>query len=114
MGLAVLGVLQAAQHPGQLADPGALVQPHHAAGGDQAVVGLLHHQVVVRERGHLRQVGDHDHLRGAGQPGQPPADLHRGLAADPGVYLVEDERRHRVGTGEDHLDGQHDAGQLAA
>ncbi len=49
-----------------------------------------------------------------GQPGQPAADLDRGLAADPGVDLVEHEGRHRVGAGEHDLDGQHDPGQLAA
>ena len=64
--------------------------------GDRAVVGLPHHQVLVGERGHLRQVGDHDHLGAAGQPGQPAADLDRRPAADPGVDLVEHQRRHRV------------------
>ena len=35
--LAELGILQAAQHPGQLAGPAGLVEPDHAAGGDQAI-----------------------------------------------------------------------------
>ena len=68
----------------------------------------------VGERRDLRQVGDHDHLGQPGQPGQAPADLHRRPAADAGVDLIEHERRHRVGPGEDHLDGQHHPGQLAA
>ena len=48
------------------------------------------------------------------QRGQPAADLDRRLAADPGVDLVEDERRHRPGVGQGDLDGQHHPGQLAA
>ena len=68
----------------------------------------------VREGGDLRQVGDHDDLGAPGQPGEPPPDLHRGLPANPGVHLVEHERRHRVGAGEDDLDGEHHPGQLAA
>ena len=70
---------------------GLLHQPH-PAGGHRAARVLGHHQVPVGERGHLRQVGHHQHLVGAGQPGQPAADLHRRLAADAGVDLVEDQR----------------------
>ncbi len=62
MRLTELGVLKAREHAGQLAYPAGAVQPYHAAGRDQPVVGLLHHQVVVRERGDLRQVGDDDDL----------------------------------------------------
>ena len=59
-------------------------------------------------------MGDHEHLMVAGQPGQPPADLHGGAAADAGVDLVEHHRRHRIGPGEAYLQRQHDAGQFAA
>src|SRR5690348_10430934 len=111
---AELGILEARQHPGQLAHPALLVQAGHAAAGDRAVAGLLHHQVVVRERGHLGQVGDDDNLREPGQPGQPAADLDRRLAAHARVDLVEDEGRHRVRAGEYHLNGKHDPGQLPA
>ena len=75
---------------------------------------LCHHDVPVGERRDLGQVGDHEHLGGAGQRGEPAADLDRGLAADPGVDLVEDERRHRAGAGQRDLEGQHHPGQLAA
>ncbi len=75
---------------------------------------FAHHDVPVGERRDLGQVGDHHHLGGAGQHRQPAADLDRGLAADPGVDLVEDERRHRVGAGQHHLERQHHPGQLAA
>src|SRR5215470_15008994 len=109
---AELGVLETGQHPGQLAYPALVVQAGHTAADDRAVAGLLHHQVVVRERGHLGQVGDHDDLREPGQPGQPAADLDGRLAAHARVDLVEDEGRHRVRAGEDHLNGQHHTGQL--
>ena len=111
---AQIGVGQTGQHPGQLAGPLGVLDHADAAGGDRAAGVLGHHQVPVGERGHLRQVGDHEHLVVAGQPGQPPADLHRRLAADPGVDLVEDQRRRAAGAGEDHLDGEHHPGQLAA
>ena len=75
---------------------------------------LVDDDVPVGERRDLGQVGHHEHLVVAGQPGQPPADLHRGPAADAGVDLVEDHRRHRVGAGEAHLERQHDPRQLAA
>ena len=80
----------------------------------RAVLGLGHHQVPVGERRDLRQVGHDEHLRGLGQPGQPPADLDRRPATDPGVHLVEHEGRDRVDAGQDHLDRQHHPGQLAA
>ena len=77
-------------------------------------LGLAHHQVLVGEGGDLRQVGDDQDLGGPGQRGQPPADLDRRLAADAGVDLVEDQRRHRVGARQHDLDREHDPRQLAA
>ena len=72
------------------------------------------HEVHVGVGGDLRQVGDDDDLVGAGQPGQPPPDLHRGATADPGVDLVEDHRG-ALGRGRKHdFQRQHDPGQLAA
>src|SRR5215510_725318 len=61
-----LGVFEPGQHPGQLAHPARVVQPGDAAADHRAVAGLLDGQVGVRERGHLGQVGDHDHLGAAG------------------------------------------------
>jgi len=69
--------------------------------------------VPVGERGHLGQVGHHEHLVGPGQPGQPATDLHRRPAAHARVDLVEHQRRRATGAGEHHLDGQHHPGQLA-
>ena len=71
-------------------------------------------EVDVGVGGDLRQVRDDDDLVGACQPGQPPADLHRGATAHAGVDLVEDHRG-ALGRGrQHHLERQHDPGQLAA
>ena len=75
---------------------------------------LVDDDVPVGERGDLGQVGDDQHLPVARQPGQPATDLDRRPAADAGVDLVEDQRGHRVGAGQAHLQRQHDPGQLAA
>src|SRR5262249_55125862 len=66
--LAESGVLEAGQHPGQLADAAVVVQLDYSAHGNRAVAGLGDHQVVVGEGRDLGQVGHHDHL---GEPGQP-------------------------------------------
>ena len=102
------------QHPGQLGDPGAVVEHQHAAAGHRPVVALDDKQVAVGERRDLRQVRHDDDLVAAGQHRQAAAYLDRRLAADPGVDLVEDHQRHRVGAGEHHLDGQHHPRQLTA
>ena len=91
-----------------------LVQLPHAAAGHPAARRLVHHQVPVGEGRHLRQVGHDDHLVAARQPGQPAADLHRRPAADTGVHLVEDHRRHRIRVRQNHFERQHHPGQLAA
>ena len=62
MGLAELGVFQTRQHAGQLAYPAVVVEADHPAAGDRALAGLRDQQVVVGERGDLRQVGDDDDL----------------------------------------------------
>ena len=83
-------------------------------GGDRAVAGLLDHDVPVGVRRDLGQVGDHQHLgvRASWASRRPTSTAAR--AADPGVDLVEDERRHRAGAGQRHLERQHHPGQLAA
>ena len=104
----------AGEHPGELDDPRCVVEGHHPAARDGAVVGLDDEQMAVGEGGHLGKVGHHHDLVAAGQPGQPAPDLHGGSAADAGVDLVEDHQRDRVGAGEDDLDGQHDPRELTA
>ena len=57
VGDAEVGVGQAGEHPGQLAGPFDV--PHHAHTADRHRTGrvLVHHEMVVGERGDLRQVG---------------------------------------------------------
>ena len=92
-------------------------------GGDHAqivVIGIRRllgdHELRVRPRGDLRQVGDDDDLRAAGQPCQTFAQFDRGLATHAGVNLVEDEGL--VGTaarvGGHQLQGQHQSAQFTA
>ena len=50
---------------------------------------------VAGQRGDLRQVGDADHLAALAERAQPLADDAGGVAADPGVDLVEDQGRRR-------------------
>ena len=88
-------VLEAAEHPGQLAQPGLAVDQVDLGRGDRA-----------RSRSSPRRRGGRRTPRPAagGSPratwavrasaGEPPADLDRGPAADAGVDLVEDEARH--------------------
>src|SRR5439155_8997 len=75
-------------------------------GGDAGpcVGRLVDDQVGVGERRDLRQVGDDDDLVPAGEASQAAPDLAGCLTTDPGVDLVEDHHRHRIGAGEDHLD----------
>ena len=82
---------------------------------------LAHHEVGVCPSRHLRQVGDDDDLVVSRQTGQAPADLPGGPASHSGVDLVENEgagvgrgARQGRGVGEHHLQGEHDAGQLAS
>ena len=86
----------------------------HIGRRDRSVAGLHDRQVVVRECRDLREMGDRDDLRRAGQARQAPADLDRGGAADAGIHLVEHERRNRIDRGDHDLDREHDAAELAA
>ena len=74
---------------------------------------LAYDDMLVRERRDLRQVRDDEDLGRLRQRGQPLPDLHRRLAADARVDLVEDERRHRPGVGQRDLDREHHPGELA-
>ena len=51
----------------------------------------------------LRQVGHAQDLVAPGEAPQAPPDRVGAPTADPGVDLVEDERRRRVGLGQDRL-----------
>ncbi len=72
---------------------------------------LLDAKVPVGDARDLRQVGDREHLRVLAQPAQRLRDCMCGLAADPRVDLVEDER-HLSSRG--RRKGESDAAELAA
>ena len=75
----------------------------------------FHHPVVpVAAAGDLRQMGDAEDLMVPGDLPEFLADDLRRRAADPAVHLVEDDRPHRTGPGQDLLQGQHDPGELPA
>src|SRR5215467_4950394 len=104
-----------AHHPGQLT--GALLLglqlPHADDHPSTRARRLLDHQVVVGEAGDLGEVGDDQHLPLRTEGFEPQADLHRRLAADAGVHLIEHERGEPLRLGPGRPDRQHDAGQLA-
>ena len=64
--------------------------------------------------GDLRQVGDAQDLVAPGERPQASADRVGAATADPRIDLVEDEDGRGVRLGDDPLDGQGDARQLAA
>ena len=109
-----LGVGEPRQQPRHLGLALGAGELAHARRGDGPVGALDDAQVVRRERGDLREVGHDDDLRTLREAGEPAADLDGGGAADAGVDLVEDEGRHRIGAGDDHLDREHDPRELAA
>ena len=71
---------------------------------------LLDAEMPVGPARDLRQVGDRDHLRAAGEPRQRLRDAVGGRSADAGVDLVEDHRLSAADCG----DREGDAGELAA
>ena len=83
------------------------------ARGHLALRALLDPEVAVGHRGDLRQVGDAEHLALGAQRAQPLPDRAGGLAAHPGVDLVEHQRPRRARARGGH-ERQHHARQLAA
>ena len=86
------GPRASAQHPHQLADHRVAVQRAHRGRrrGHRAV--LDDREVAIRQRRHLGQVGDAQDLPARRQGAQVLADRPRGVAADPGVDLVEHQQ----------------------
>ena len=70
--------------------------------------------MLIAVRGDLRQMSYRQHLAALAEPLQQPADGIRDRAADPGIDLVEDQRRDwGCGRG-DHRNRQADTRELAA
>ncbi len=57
---------------------------------------LVHEQVLVTLGGHLRQVGNGQHLAALAEAPQQLADHFGGGAADADVHFVEHQGRHRA------------------
>ena len=62
-----VGFAETGEHPDEFGDPAVVVQSTDHAGACAATG--IHGEVDVGVGSDLRQVGDHDDLRGAGQPG---------------------------------------------
>ena len=101
--------LLAAEHTLQLISPLRFVQRLDGRVG-RIAADLLDAEVTRRPARDLGEVRDRDHLRAPRQALQRLADRVRGLAADAGVDLVEDQR---VAAG-DRGDRQRNPRQLAA
>ena len=113
------GVADAGEHARQLARPARhRRRPRPSAtvrSSPPAVAqlhGLLHHDLRVGERRHLREVRDAQHLVARPERREQTPDRDPGLTADPGVDLVEHQRRRRLR--EHHARRQHRTGELAA
>ena len=89
------------------------LRPRHLSDARCAVV-FLDDEVLVPEGGDLRQVGDDDDLPAGSEPLEPRPHLGRRLPADAGVDLVENKGGGGLGAPQHELEGEHDAGQLAA
>src|SRR4051794_32781886 len=103
----------ATEHAADLLDHALAVEPAHAGAGPLAGDVLLEREVGPGQRGDLWQVGDAEHLAALAEGTQPLADGTCGLAADPGVDLVEDQRAGPRPTAE-AAQRQHHAGELAS
>ena len=61
-GCGVIGFAQAAQHLGQLIQPGGVVELAHLGGGAPVFDQLAHAEMLVAVSGQLRQVRDAQHF----------------------------------------------------
>src|SRR3989442_5292938 len=103
-----------AHHPGQLRRA-LIVGIQLTHGNDVAAVGAgrsLHQQMMVGARCDLSQVRYHHDLALGAYELDADTNLDRGLAADAGVDLVEDERWQPVRVSTDRLDGEHQPREL--
>ena len=101
----------AGQHPGHFRHPGLTLHHRGLGHGDAARHLLGHHHLGVRQRGDLRQVGDHQHLMAGAEVGQALPHRNRRGPSDAGIHLVEHQRVR--GLREHQAHGQHGAGQFA-
>ena len=79
-----------------------LVQFGNRRAGFVGTAGLVHEQVVVSLRSHLRQVRDGQDTAAFAEAAQELADDFRSGAADADIDFVEHQRRHARGLCRDH------------
>ena len=105
--------LQTCHHPGQLHCAVLVSNQNNSAGRYLAVVRFHHHIVPIRKGSNLCEMGDNNHLGVQGEPGEAATHLHRNLAANTRVDLVEDQSDGFAIGRKDHLQGQPDSRQFA-
>ena len=98
------------EHPRDLPAPRVALDHPDIARREPAACGFGHDQVVIGVGRDLGQVRDHQGLPApARQCRERLAHASACFSADPLIDFVEDERRHRVVLGQDHLERQHHA-----
>src|SRR3954452_12714745 len=101
------------EHAAELLDDLAALELRYGGSGELLGACLLDPEVPLGERGDLRQVRDAEHLTAAPERAQLLADRARGVTADAGVALVEEERAGAAARGNAHQ-RKHDSRQLTA
>ena len=84
----------AAEHAGDFFDAHGGIKHADFAEGLRAIAVFVHLPVVFAATGHLRQVGDGQHLVLLTEPAQGAADGFGYAAANAGVDFVENQGRH--------------------
>ena len=96
-----------AQHPGDLIKTLILIKQFHRGHGPAVLYAFTHTEVSHTEAGDLGQMGNTEHLMGAGNLFQLfPNRLSYGPAY-PCINLIKKERAHPVMPGQYLFNGQH-------
>lgn len=113
IGGVVLGGGATPEHPAEFGDAGGGFETFDAGFGAAGLDFLADDEVGGGVGGDGCEVGDAQHLMVAGDAAHLGADGMGGLAADIGIDLIEHEDGDLILGGEDGLEGEHDAGELA-
>jgi hypothetical protein len=104
----------AAEHASELPDPVMTVQALERGSAGTAAVILDDEEVVVSAGSDLWEVGDGENLVVLGHVLELGPDPNGNPSTDARVDLIEDEGGHGIDASQDGLEGEHDAGELAA
>ena len=91
--MGMVGAQVAREHAGELGDAGLVHEDRRAGARPAPLLRLDHRDVGIRECSHLGKVRHAEHLMSTSQPGQRSSHRRSRFPTDPGVDLVEDERR---------------------